>query len=145
MYLTLTSPAPIVQPFPLRSVPSVFQRLIPFAVLWPLLTSGRSVIHRCMGCLRIPSRPPQVRVPITFIPSSRRIYTARFGQYSRNLFSSSPAFRTSFCLANSSALQCLICGFCSSARDFASGFLQIPPHDGHPCLWLTNVNKLREN
>ncbi|WP_207644250.1 hypothetical protein, partial [Thermotalea metallivorans] len=20
--------------------------------------------------------------------------------------------------------------------DFASGFLQIPPHDGHPCLWL---------
>jgi len=19
---------------------------------------------------------------------------------------------------------------------FASGFLQIPPHDGHPCLWL---------
>ena len=40
----------------------------------------------------------------------------------------------------------LICGFCSSARNFAlrwtfqppqSGFLQIPPHDGHPCLWLT--------
>ena len=40
----------------------------------------------------------------------------------------------------------LICGFCSSARNFAhwrtfqapqSGFLQIPPHDGHPCLRLT--------
>jgi hypothetical protein len=32
---------------------------------------------------------------------------------------------------------CLICSFCSSGRDFASGFLQIPPHDGHPCPWLT--------
>ena len=40
----------------------------------------------------------------------------------------------------------LICGFCSSARNFAhwrtfqppqSGFLQIPPRDGHPCLRLT--------
>ncbi|MDR0404753.1 MAG: hypothetical protein LBH37_03065, partial [Oscillospiraceae bacterium] len=25
----------------------------------------------------------------------------------------------------------------SSDREFASGFLQIPPHDGHPCLLLT--------
>ena len=40
----------------------------------------------------------------------------------------------------------LICGFCSSAREFAlrwtfqppqSGFLQIPPRDGRPCLRLT--------
>ena len=40
----------------------------------------------------------------------------------------------------------LICGFCPSAREFSlrwtfqppqSGFLQIPSHDGHPCLWLT--------
>ncbi|RAN56120.1 hypothetical protein B8A42_00280, partial [Dolosigranulum pigrum] len=23
-----------------------------------------------------------------------------------------------------------------SVQVFASGFLQIPPHDGHPCLWL---------
>ena len=39
----------------------------------------------------------------------------------------------------------LICDFCSSGQSFAhwetfqlpkSGFLQIPPHDGHPCLWL---------
>ena len=38
----------------------------------------------------------------------------------------------------------LICDFCSSARNFAhrelfilqSGFLQIPPRDGHPCLRL---------
>ena len=40
----------------------------------------------------------------------------------------------------------LVCGFCPLAREFAlrrtfqppqSGFLQIPPRDGHPCLWLT--------
>ena len=39
----------------------------------------------------------------------------------------------------------LVCDFCSSGQSFAhqgtfqplkSGFLQIPPHDGHPCLWL---------
>ena len=23
-----------------------------------------------------------------------------------------------------------------SGQTFAAGFLQIPPHDGHPCLWL---------
>ena len=40
----------------------------------------------------------------------------------------------------------LICGFCSSGQSFAhqgtfqplkSGFLQIPLHNGHPCLWLS--------
>src|ERR1051325_5005426 len=30
-------------------------------------------------------------------------------------------------------LDCLICDFCSSSQRFACGFLQIPPHDGHPC------------
>jgi len=28
---------------------------------------------------------------------------------------------------------CLICGFCSSGRDFAYSFLQIPGRPGHPC------------
>ena len=45
--------------------------------------------------------------------------------------------RVSFCCANSPAHSGLVCGFCSSGRDFAAGFLQIPPRDGHPCLWLT--------
>jgi hypothetical protein len=45
--------------------------------------------------------------------------------------------RALFCLANSPTMNCLICGSCSSGRGFAAGFLQIPPHDGHPCLWLT--------
>jgi len=30
----------------------------------------------------------------------------------------------------------LACGSCSSSRDFALGFLQIPPHGGHPCHQL---------
>jgi len=30
-----------------------------------------------------------------------------------------------------------LCGFCSSGRGFALGFLQIPPRDGHPCPLLT--------
>ena len=49
-------------------------------------------------------------------------------------------------MAVSSHLYGLVYDFCSSARNFAhwrhfqppqSGFLQIPPHDGHPCLRLT--------
>ena len=44
--------------------------------------------------------------------------------------------RVLFRLANSPAHHGLICDFCSSGRDFAADFLQIPPHDGHPCLWL---------
>jgi len=30
----------------------------------------------------------------------------------------------------------LICNSYSSGRGFAADFLQIPPHDGHPCLKL---------
>lgn len=44
--------------------------------------------------------------------------------------------RVLFRLANSPTHHGLICDFCSSGRDFAADFLQIPPHDGHPCLWL---------
>ena len=69
-------------------------------------------------------RPPRVRT-MTFIPSTRCIYCMGFGQY-----------RTSFCLANSSAPRRLRCSFCSSSWDFALSFFQIPPHDGHPCSWL---------
>jgi hypothetical protein len=41
------------------------------------------------------------------------------------------------CLASSSALDRLICDFCSSDRVFAAGFFRIPPREGHPCLRLT--------
>ena len=69
------------------------------------------------------------------IPSTCRIYIHEPGQY-----------RTSSWLADSSIHACLLCSSCSSGRDFArrvyflpptSGFLQIPPRDGHPCLRLT--------
>ena len=42
-------------------------------------------------------------------------------------------YGTLTCLAVSSALPRLVCDFYSSAQNFACGFLQIPPHDGHPC------------
>jgi hypothetical protein len=44
--------------------------------------------------------------------------------------------RALFWHANSPTHHGLICDFCSSGRDFAADFLQIPIHNGHPCLWL---------
>jgi hypothetical protein len=70
-------------------------------------------------------RSPRVRA-ITFPSSICHIYMMRFGQY-----------WTLLCVASSSVPSCLLCDFCSSDRGFASGFLQIPPHGGHPCLQLT--------
>ena len=42
-------------------------------------------------------------------------------------------FWTSMFLAVLSVFPSLICGFCPSGQRFAYSFLQIPPHDGHPC------------
>ena len=42
-------------------------------------------------------------------------------------------FGTSSLLADLSVFPSLICGSCSSGQGFAYSFLQIPPHDGHPC------------
>jgi hypothetical protein len=70
-------------------------------------------------------RSPRVRA-MTFTSYTCHIYATGFGQY-----------WTSFCHANSSTLHTPICDFCSSGRGFASGFLQIPSRDGHPCLQLT--------
>src|SRR5699024_12484647 len=61
-------------------------------------------------------RPPRVRA-ITFLPYICRIYTAKFGQY-----------WTLSWLADSSALHCLICDFCSSDREFARVGTSQPPH-----------------
>jgi len=36
-------------------------------------------------------------------------------------------------MALSPRCGCLICGSCSSGQEFAYSFLQIPPHDEHPC------------
>jgi hypothetical protein len=43
---------PLFSPSRSVRVPSI-RVIIPFTVLWPLLTSGRSAIHHCMGCFRI--------------------------------------------------------------------------------------------
>ena len=69
-------------------------------------------------------RPPQVRTT-AFISYICQIYCIHFGQY-----------WTLFCNANSSSAYSLISGSCSSDRDFAFSFLQIPSCDGHPCYWL---------
>ena len=42
-------------------------------------------------------------------------------------------FWTSASFAALSVFPSLICGSCSSGQRFAFSFLQIPPHDGHPC------------
>ena len=42
-------------------------------------------------------------------------------------------FWTSSLLADLSVFPSLVCGSCSSGQGFAYSFLQIPPHDGHPC------------
>src|SRR5690606_25859530 len=95
------------------------------SVLWPLLTSHSKLYSVFRMAYSTSVRPPRVRA-ITFPSSICHIYMMRFGQY-----------WTLRCVARSSASPCLICDFCSSDRGFASGFLQIPPRDGHPCLWLT--------
>ena len=71
------------------------------------------------------ARPPRISTT-TFIPSTRHIYVPRPVQ-----------FRTSLCSANASSVCRLACDFCSSGREFASSFFQIPPRDGHPCSSLT--------
>jgi len=59
----------------------------------------------------------------TFIPYTRHIY-------SPILLDDYWVLKT---VAFSPEWDCLLCGFCSSGQDFAFGFLQIPPHGGHPC------------
>ena len=87
-------------------------------VLWPLLTSYGKLYSA--GSDFSPTsasvRPPRVRA-ITFLPYICRIYNAKFGQY-----------WTLSWLADSSALRCLLCDFCSSDREFARGGTSQPPH-----------------
>src|SRR5690606_1904629 len=86
------------------------------------MTSFTPYFH---GYVHTSMRSPRVRV-ITFIPSTCCIYPSKTGQY-----------RTSVCSGTLSISIGLVCRFCPSGQDFAAGFLQIPPRDGHPCLKLT--------
>ena len=70
-------------------------------------------------------RPPRVRAP-TF-PLMPAAYTSALSVQVLDFESFGPLIQRG----------CLLCGFCSSGQRFVSGFLQIPPRDGHPCLQLT--------
>ena len=70
-------------------------------------------------------RPPRVRTP-TF-PLMPAAYTSALSVQVLDVESFGPLIQRG----------CLLCGFCSSGQRFVSGFLQIPPRDGHPCLQLT--------
>ena len=59
-------------------------------------------------------RTLSLHVPATFTGTSSNFWTSAF-----------PAALSVF--------PSLICGFCPSGQRFAYSFLQIPPHDGHPC------------
>ena len=48
----------------------------------------------------------------------------------------SDSYRTSISCAILSSPLGRISGFCPSDQMFAAGFLQIPSHGWHPCLWL---------
>ena len=75
------------------------------------------------GSTRQIDRSPRV-MHVTFLPYTRRIYRPTLPD----------GYRALKIMAFSPGWTCLVCGFCSSGRDFACGFLQIPPRDGYPCL-----------
>ena len=88
------------------------------SLLRPLLTSHSSLLLRLM---RPPVRPPRLRCGL--FPS----------MHLPHLLVLPTTFWTSVSFATLSAFPSLICGSCSSGQRFAYSFLQIPPHDGHPC------------
>jgi len=99
---------------PLRSIPITGTS----SLLWAMLTSHSSLLLRLM---RPPVRPPRLRCtlfPLTY-PPHLLVLPATF--WASSPFADSPAFPS------------LICDSCSSDQGFAYSFLQIPPHDGHPC------------
>ena len=99
---------------PLRSVPITGTS----SLLWALLTSHSSLLLRLM---KPPVRSPRLRCalfPLIYLP---------------HLLVLPAIFWTSSFCADLSVFPSLICGSCPSGQGFAYSFLQIPPHDGHPC------------
>ena len=92
-------------------------------LLWRLLTSvGPSKHLSTFLAQRQTDRSPRV-IHATFLPYTRRIYSSTLPD----------DYRALKIMAFSPGWNCLVCDFCSSGRKFACGFLQIPPHSGHPC------------
>jgi hypothetical protein len=75
-----------------------------------------------VGSTRQIGRSPRV-MRVTFLPYTRRIYSPTLPD----------GYRALKVIAFSPGWDCLVCGFCSSGRDFACGFLRIPPRGRHPC------------
>ena len=88
------------------------------SLLCPLLTSHSSLLLRLM---EPPARPPRLRCALFLLI------------YLPHLLVLPATFWTSPLSAGLSVFPSLICGSCSSGQGFAYSFLQIPPHDGHPC------------
>ena len=100
-------------------------------LLWPLLTSGGSSHHLSMTVAqRQTTRPP--RVLRTHLHAYLcRIYAAASVQVSG--FAS---------IGLLTPLRRLVSAGCSSEQRFACSFLQIPPHDRHPCC-SANISPCR--
>ena len=103
-----------------------------YDLCWLLLCSTFHHWNACFcGIIGIPlvgnlqTRPPRVRT-ITFPPCHCRLYQGLFrvvldfSLYSNLILSPWPYSRFLF-------ISAVVC---------SSSFLQIPPHDGHPCPWL---------
>jgi hypothetical protein len=92
-----------------------------FCTSLPALLSVGS--RAAYAALQIYRSPRVIRVTFPLIPAAytatRSVQVSDFGE-SRLLIPG----------------HCLVCDFCSSGQWFALSFLQIPSHEGHPCLWL---------
>ena len=110
----LTAPCPKIRPFSRCESSSFFFRLVPL----PNMASADFPFRLRFGISRgkpvlLPQEPAGFTLLLTVANRASR-YIAR--------------------LPHS---LCLLPDSCSSGPCFASGFLQIPPYDGHPCLRLT--------
>mgnify|MGYP001589079749 CR=1 FL=1 len=91
-------------------------------LLYPLLTSATSSRHLTMTVARgkVADLPGYCAPTFSLMPAA---YTSRFSVQVWD-------FEDIGLLIQPARL---ICDSCSSGQRFACGFLQIPPHDGHPC------------
>lgn len=99
-------------------------------VLWPLLTPAGSA--QPLGCgYEVTS------LFFFFLPQASPDKNVIFPPTTTGVYRSDPwRLWISLCYGSSSGSSCLKSSLCTLARAFASGFLQIPPRDGHPCPWL---------
>ena len=98
-----------------------------YDLCWLLTTSFTPfMVHQIHHLHHASVRPPRIRtLSFHLIPTS---YTPTIPN----------SYRTLSCLAILSMVICPVRSFCSLGQMFAASFIQISPHDEHPCLWLWN-------